>query len=381
MSGERAVSEPAARRRRHRRLGLAAGVAGAAVVAATAILAAVGFGGGHGAAAPGGLPPATTKVTTGTLTQTVQVTGTLSYGDPTLLGLIATTDRGTVTWLPAEGSFVRLGHPAYQVDGAPVTLIHGAVPPYRTLAPGESGGDVQELQQSLQELGYHVTVHGDYDGTTTAAVSAWQHDLGLPQTGTVTTDRIVVASGDIRVGLYGLQVGAKLGGADVNQTVYTYSGTTRDVTIALPVDQQQLVSKGIAATVALPGGSTVAGTVSAVGTVASSEIADPGGSAPKPTTTSPPTITVTVSIADQQALGSLTAAPVTVNLVSARHDRVLTVPVTALVALGEGGYGVQVVDGGTVRYVAVKTGLFANGRVEISGAGISAGVTVGVPTS
>jgi len=38
------------------------------------------------------------------------------------------------------------------------------------------------------------------------------------------------------------------------------------------------------------------------------------------------------------------------------------VPVGALVALAEGGYGVQVIEGSTARYIAVKTGMFAGGR-------------------
>jgi len=40
---------------------------------------------------------------------------------------------------------------------------------------------------------------------------------------------------------------------------------------------------------------------------------------------------------------------------------------------------VQVVQGSTSRYVAVKTGMFAGGQVEVSGDGIAEGVTVGVP--
>jgi len=52
---------------------------------------------------------------------------------------------------------------------------------------------------------------------------------------------------------------------------------------------------------------------------------------------------------------------------AAEHKDVLTVPIAALVALAEGGYGVEVVDGSTSHYVRVETGLFASGRVEVSG--------------
>jgi hypothetical protein len=51
-----------------------------------------------------------------------------------------------------------------------------------------------------------------------------------------------------------------------------------------------------------------------------------------------------------------------------------------LLALAEGGYGLQIVESGGTRVVAVKTGLFADGRVEVSGAGLAAGLTVGVPS-
>jgi len=102
-------------------------------------------------------------------------------------------------------------------------------------------------------------------------------------------------------------------------------------------------------------------------------VASPG------TNGAPTTIDVTVSLSDQSKLGTLDAAPVDVAIVSAQAQNVLTVPVAALVALAEGGYGVQVVQGSTTQYVAVKTGMFAGGRVEVSGTGISAGTVVGIP--
>jgi multidrug efflux pump subunit AcrA (membrane-fusion protein) len=91
------------------------------------------------------------------------------------------------------------------------------------------------------------------------------------------------------------------------------------------------------------------------------------------------TVEVIVSIADQGKLGSLDESPVDVTFVASQHKDVLTVPILALLALAEGGYGVQVVEGGGTRIVAVKTGMFAGGRVEVSGDQITTDTVVGVP--
>jgi multidrug efflux pump subunit AcrA (membrane-fusion protein) len=88
---------------------------------------------------------------------------------------------------------------------------------------------------------------------------------------------------------------------------------------------------------------------------------------------------VIVAIADQEALGALEAALVDVEFVSAKRDGVLTAPIAALLARPEGGFGVEIVEGNTTRIVPVTTGMFANGRVEISGEDIAEGMKVGVP--
>jgi hypothetical protein len=90
------------------------------------------------------------------------------------------------------------------------------------------------------------------------------------------------------------------------------------------------------------------------------------------------TIQVTVAIADQKALGGLAEAPVDVRYVAHERKDVLTVPVDALLALREGGYGLEVVDGAGSRVVRVEAGLFAGGRVEVSGDGVTEGLPVGV---
>ena len=57
---------------------------------------------------------------------------------------------------------------------------------------------------------------------------------------------------------------------------------------------------------------------------------------------------------------------------------VLAVPVEAIVALAEGGFAVEVIDGATTHYVRVTLGAFADGMVEIDG-DVAEGQNVVVP--
>jgi peptidoglycan hydrolase-like protein with peptidoglycan-binding domain len=342
-----------------RRTFLIAGAAVATVAAVTA--AAYGFGGGPPTTAATAPTLATVAVTRTTLTQTQQVMGTLDYGAPATVS----GGGGVVTWLPALGAVIRRGEPVYRVDNRPVPLFYGGLPLYRQLRVGDTGEDVREVEQNLAALGYRgITVDASYTAATASAVRKWQKDTGRAPTGVFDPADVVMAT-ELRVA----SLAAHLGDA-ADGPILAYTGTTRMVRIALDVALQSLVKEGIAATVTLPDGAPVNGTVATVGSVATA------GRAPE----DPATIAVTVTLADQSRLGALDQAPVGVKLVSATLENVLTVPVVALVALAEGGYGVQVVTGTTSRYVAVQLGMFANGRVQITGEGITEGLLVGVPS-
>lgn len=65
------------------------------------------------------------------------------------------------------------------------------------------------------------------------------------------------------------------------------------------------------------------------------------------------------------------------KFVSESRKDVLTVAVEAIVALREGGYGLELVQGSKTRMVAVETGLTADGRIEVSGTGLAEGMKVG----
>jgi len=327
-------------------------------------------------AAAGAAGPAdTVQVRRATLVQTEEVAGTLGFGDSR--PLVNRLD-GTLTEVAAAGTVIAVGQPLYSVDARPVLVLLGALPAYRDLAPGTEGADVEQFERNLSDLGYTgFTADDTYTAVTAAAVRRWQDDLDLPETGVVELGRVVFTAGPVRVATTELVPGELVEPA---APVLTYTGTERVVTAELEVTDRHLVGAATQAVVVLPDRSEVAATVRAIGTVvAGSQDGDEEDDGPA-------TLPLTVVPTDQAALGGLDGAPVTVRLAAASREDVLAVPVAALLALREGGYGVQLVssdletdaDAG-VRVVAVTTGMFAGGLVEVSGGGIAEGDTVGTP--
>lgn len=351
-------------------------VTGAALLAITgAVSTATGHGleglhrgGSNGAAGAGqGLPPATAKVTRQTLVDTQVENGRLSHGNAiTVAGRLA----GTVTKLPASGSTLRRGQSLYRIDDAPVVLLYGALPTYRSLSVGTKGADVKQFERNLATLGYQgFTVDDRYSSATAAAVKDWQESLGQPRTGTVELGWIVYAPAAIRVDSLKAAVGDAIG---PGQPVLSYTGSRQVASADLDLSDQRLGRAGTAVKVTLPDGKVVVGTVARSRTAVR---AGTGGSS-QPTTK----LEVTVKIPNQKALAAFDQAAVSVAFTASRRPNVLTVPLVALLALAEGGYGVEVVESGATRIISVDTGLFANGRVEVSGSALREGMTVGVPT-
>jgi peptidoglycan hydrolase-like protein with peptidoglycan-binding domain len=365
------------RRPRGRSIAVAAGTVVAVGLTAGGVALATGAVGSDGEppadASSGTAPPATAEVTLRDLVDQDSTTGSLGYGDTST---IANHRQGTVTWLPAEGRVLGRGQALWRVDTLPTVLMYGTVPLYRTLSNGVADGeDVRQLERNLRALGYTgFTVDDEYTSATAAAVADWQDDVGLPETGSVDADQVVFAAGPVRVDSTKLAVG----GAASPGPALDVTATTRVVTVELEVSDQRLARKGAAVQVELPGGQRVPGRITSVGNVAHAETDESGRE------TGEATVDVVVTLdakAVAAAAGAIDQAPVTVYFTAEERKGVLTVPVSALLALSEGGYGVQVVSGGTTKIVAVETGLFADGDVEITGAGIAEGTKVGVPAS
>jgi len=362
---------------RRRVVAVTAGTAVALGLTAAGVVVATGAVGSAGGDAPRSSesagPPATSEVTRSDLIDTESVTGSLGYGDTTAL---ANHRQGTVTWVPAEGQVLARGQALWRVDARPTLLLYGTVPLYRTLRPGLDGDDVRQLESNLSALGYTgFTVDDTYTAATARAVEQWQDDVGLAQTGSVDAEQVVFASGPVRVSSRKLVAGAPAGpGPALDVT-----GTSRIVDVALDVSEQRLARTGAGVQVELPTGEKIPATVASVGSVAHAENDDRGQYTGKAT------LDVTIALdakAAAAAKGAIDQSPVKVWFTAQERKGVLTVPVAALLALGEGGYGVQVVrPDGTSSVVAVRVGLFADGRVEVTGGGLAPGTTIGVPAS
>ena len=305
-------------------------------------------------------PPATTTVRRQTLAESVTVDGELGYGAPVPMKSSAT---GTVTWLPKEGSTIKRGGTVLRADNQRVVLVNGVLPIYRPLSPGVEGPDVLQFERNLEALGYDgFTVDDEYSSATADAVRRWQKKLKLPRTGTVDTSWVLVATGTIRVAELKVRVGDPAGGA-----ILTYTGAGSVVVVDAKADDAGWATPGTKVSIALPDGKKAAGTVDQVGAKATAKDGED------------PTIPVTITLAKPGAAGALRESPVKVTYTGEQRRNVLTVPVAALLALAEGGYGLQVVEGGASRYLPVQVGMFAAGRAEVSGPGLTDGMTVGMP--
>jgi peptidoglycan hydrolase-like protein with peptidoglycan-binding domain len=312
----------------------------------------------------GSAPPATADITRQTLIDRENHDGTLGHGDTTT---ISSRGRGTVTGLPAEGATLTRGRAIFRLDNKPVILLYGSLPAYRTLSTGVSGTDVKQFERNLRALGYQgFTVDSSYSWATASAVKEWQDDLDLARTGTVDPGQIVYAAGKVRVDSLSTQVGSVIGPGTALAKV---TGTSMLATVGLEMSSARLAQRGAAVQVTLPDAKVVPGRIIKVATVVS-----PGENGESDTTR------IHVTIRFTSAVKSMGAAAVPVAFTAGERKDVLAVPVAALLALAEGGYGVQVVDGSTTRIVAVETGLFADGKVEITGNGLRAGLKVAMPS-
>ncbi|MFJ3395247.1 peptidoglycan-binding protein [Leifsonia aquatica] len=292
---------------------------------------------------------ATGTIERGTLKGAVTRQGKLTRADGPSVG---DGVAGRLTEVPAIGTRLRARDVLYRVDNTPIVFFEGALPQWRSFEPGMTEGpDVEQLQANLRGWGYLAAAPDKkYGSQTVAAVKAWQKDTGLPITGSIEMGRIMFLNGESEVSDVKAKVGDRVG----EGPVYLTKRTERTATINLPAGSP-LATTGGAVTIDLPSGKTIDGIIRSVDAAKTS---DDGKT----------TQLATIAIADQEALGSLTDANVAIDIISEIKEKVLSVPTIALGAANGRGFVVEVVDQGSKPHpVAVKTGMFAGDRVEVTG--------------
>jgi hypothetical protein len=375
-------------RSRHFRRNLA--IVGAASLLVGGGLAAAGFA--IAAANTGGATPTTVALSAVAVEQRdvsvyTDFAGTLGYGDTLTVNSAA---AGVVTAVPVAGTDLKRGDVLFSVNSQPVVLLYGALPIWRSLNSSSTAGpDILQLETNLAALGYtadgHMTVDTHFTYYTGVALKAWETAMGFPTPSTTfDSSAAIYLPGTVRVdsavtrgtvATKATQVLSVAVTGDVTDAVVSDHGVsstsvpTQQVALQVTTTDQSLFTNGLAVQVELADTTTIAGTVTSVGTTVKRS-----GSGPNATLY----VDVSVAIPNEPA-GGLIQGPVTVHVPSQSAKQAIMVPVRALVALAEGGYAVQVqTASGTLNYVGVTTGLFSDGWVQVTGK-VAAGDKVMVP--
>ena len=267
----------------------------------------------------------------------------------------------------------------YTVDLRPVVAAAGDVPPFRDLTLGARGADVAQLQRFLAVIGHDTgQADGVFDTAVKTAVRAWQHDMGVEQTG-------VVLRGDI---MYLPQLPARItpaAGLEVGREV---SGTYPVVSllpdapvfaIALGEAQAGLIHPGTAVDLAYAGHAWTAIVSDVRGTAGSfqAELAGAGGGSvcgadcsaiPLPAST-------TNGSGGQGAETSQSGGvliPSVIHVIP--QESGVSVPAAAVVTTADGRTGVTLADG---TFREVKLGTTASGLIVVDG--VADGEPVRVP--
>ncbi|MEU8471942.1 peptidoglycan-binding protein [Streptomyces sp. NPDC029006] len=327
-------------------------------------------------------PQATAVVERTSLSTGMELKGNIGFGHER--DVVGSTG-GVLTAIRKEGDTVRPGQWLWERDGVPVPFFEGDRPLWRVLKKQPSGKhmhgkDVRDLKRNLIDLGWAdglgLSADDEFTAATETAVKRWQKHLGAPQTGQVGPGSVVMIDlPTLRVTKVIGAVGVQLSGT----VLLKATGTDLMATAKVTYDQLSLLSPGTRLKIGLPTGGTVNGKVTLVEVHSQrqDDAPDSGGGGGGDTKQQSE---VTVSLPDQKTVAKGGPGPVTLTVVDHRASQVLAVPVTALLALAEGGYGVEVVQpDGRQKLVPVTIGLVADALVQITKGDLKEGTKVVIP--
>jgi peptidoglycan hydrolase-like protein with peptidoglycan-binding domain len=258
----------------------------------------------------------------------------------------------SVTTAPSVGDPSQSGAVLGSVSARAVTTTIVATQPGQITALAPVGTAIE-----------HGTILYVADGVEVRAITAIETVDGLADDGTVR-EYVLVPEGH--------QVTAQLVAPDESLTTTrpTLELSTQTLSVVVPVglaDQGDWIA-GQTVQIELPDETVVGGEVIDVGTVAQD-----GGQGVDPT------VEVIVEITELVA-DDLPASEVIVTVAGESILDAMVVPTRALVTLSEGGFAVEkVLDDATTVLVAVETGAFDDGVVEVTSSQLAPGDDVVVP--
>jgi peptidoglycan hydrolase-like protein with peptidoglycan-binding domain len=243
-----------------------------------------------------------------------------------------------------------------------------------SLTTGEAayGIDIQQLEDALIDLGFDadgsLVADGTYTLETYQAVLDFQLATGLETDGILDLGEIIFLPSAVRVTDQLTTQGSFVG---PDTPILGISLSEKVVYMALPADDQGILSVGDAVTVEMPDNTQVSATVVFV-----SQTAITGQNE-----WDPAWFEVRIALDDPSVAAGLDEAPVDVIIISDSVSDVRAIPVSALVALLEGGYAVEVDTGnGQVQLIAIEVGFFGSDNlIEIISGALEPGDQVVVP--
>jgi peptidoglycan hydrolase-like protein with peptidoglycan-binding domain len=303
--------------------------------------------------------PVTRQVITGTVLAQAKVKPPPEVSQPLGGGQAGELPIVTRVFL-RRGETVHPGQVIVEVAGRPLFAFLGSVPAYRSLAPGDTGADVAQLQQGLASIGHPVgfDAAGTFGPGTAAAVAAFYTALGYtaPASGVPRAEIMFVPQFPARV----IKVAGPVGQL-VKKTLATLATGSPVIAGQLSPGDGALVKAGMTVTITDPAtGEASRGKIGSIGRQTQAGHSLAGG------------LYLPAKVHARHPLPlSMIGHDVSLTISSARSDGpVLAVPEAAIFARTDGRLYVTVLTGaGVGRQVPVRIGVTGNGLVGVAPTG------------
>ncbi len=268
-------------------------------------------------------------------------------------------------------------------------LLFGQIPAWREIKLGITPGlDIKQLKHNLVMLGYGsespINESSEiFTALTMQSIKNMQADLGLNSTGTLSLGDVVFLPGKsiVQYNSNFPSIGTvanpntvvlsllpieeeSLSNNALNSSSYK---SLQKVSTTIPVVNKELIEINSQVKIELPNEVEVYGSVSEIGKIAI---------VPQGNQSGDPYLEVSITINDDKSFPEWTGADVTVYVTREIASGVMAVPITSLVSLLRGGYGLEVVTDNATQLVPVEIGMYSDGWVEISSEYIQTGVQV-----